>query len=517
MRRNIGDEVHAPQHTARVNEKRVPLGERRVLVVGRPHYAVGVTHGVVDVAQEGVVEPLGVRERHVLRGCIERRSDDHAVRAEKLFGIVTQSLALDRSTRGRCLRIPPQQHPSAVEVGQADLVAMLVRKTERWSECSLGEHDRESTVTCRPGVPRVPDDVRNEGHSEAHLSRDYARPVLTAFVTHNPEDLHAYYGRALPELQRVAKVVLNPLARDLEPHELIAAATDCDVIIAHRATPGGAEVFASLPRLTAFLRCAVDISTIDVPAASRAGVLIAHADKSFIASTAELALALMLDVARNVSASTIDHQQGRAAPQRTGRQLRGRTVGIIGYGSIGRYLAQLLRDVGMQVAIHDPGAEAAVISDRFEALSLPQLLGTSEFVLPLAPSNPSTHNLINAETLALMRRGSLLVNVSRGELLDEDAVAAALDSGHLGGLAMDVGRAPDQRPSPALARRPGVVATPHLGGLTPENADAQAMSSVEQVKAIATGIEPPRSVNVEHATRLRTWWNANPANATPHG
>jgi D-3-phosphoglycerate dehydrogenase / 2-oxoglutarate reductase len=95
--------------------------------------------------------------------------------------------------------------------------------------------------------------------------------------------------------------------------------------------------------------------------------------------------------------------------------------------------------------------------------------------------------------------------VSRGELIDEAAVADALESGHLGGFAMDVGRATDQRPSPNLAARPGVVATPHLGGLTPENADAQALSSVEQVRAMLAGDVPPRTVNADDARRLRAW------------
>ncbi len=332
----------------------------------------------------------------------------------------------------------------------------------------------------------------------------------TVFLTHNPEDLEAYYARALPELERVATVVRNPLPRDLTPTELASAASGCQVIVAHRSTPGGAELFAALPDLLAFLRCAVDISTIDLDAANTHGVLIANADKSFVASTAELALALMLDLARNVSESTLDYRSSGQAPQRTGRQLRGRTAGIIGYGSIGSYLARVLRDLGMRVVISDPEAKTAVANDGFEALELADLLQTSDFVLPLAPSIPSTHNIINATSLALMRPGALLVNVSRGELLDEDAVTAALDSGRLGGLAIDVGRAPDQRPSPALAKRPGVVATPHLGGLTPENADAQAMSSVEQVAAIAGGAMPPRSVNPESARRLRAWWQSGP-------
>ena len=330
--------------------------------------------------------------------------------------------------------------------------------------------------------------------------------MLTAFLTHNPEDLEAYYGRALPELKSIAHVVFNPLDRDLTTPELIAAAKDCDVIVAHRATPGDADLFVALPKLLAYLRCAVDISTIDVPAANAAGVLIGHADKSFVPSTAELALALMLDLARNVSESTIDYHRGLTPPQRPGLQLHGRTAGIIGYGAIGSYLAGLLGGIGMRVIVADPVADAT--SDGFEQTNLDELLACSDFVLPLAPASVDTENLIDAGALAIMRPGTMLVNVSRGELVDELAVASALDSGHLGGFAMDVGRAPDQRPSPVLAGRRGVVATPHLGGLTPENADAQAMSSVEQVRAMLAGAMPPRAVNANEAFRLRRWWES---------
>ncbi len=329
--------------------------------------------------------------------------------------------------------------------------------------------------------------------------------MLTAFLTHNPEDLDAYYARALPELATIARVVSNPLDRDLTTPELIAAAKECDVIIAHRSTPAEADLFDAVPGLLAFLRCAVDISTIDVAAASTAGVLIGRADKSFVPSTAELALALTLDLSRNVSNSTIDYRDGLAPPQRPGRQLRGRTAGIIGYGAIGSYLAELLRAIGMRVVVCDPITDARL--DGFEQMQLDQLLNCSDIVLPLAPASADTENIIDEDALAAMREGTLLVNVSRGELVDEDAVAAALDSGHLGGFAMDVGRAPDQRPSPVLAGRPGVVATPHLGGLTPENADAQALSSVEQVQSILAGEMPPRAVNAGDAHRLRRWWD----------
>jgi D-3-phosphoglycerate dehydrogenase len=328
--------------------------------------------------------------------------------------------------------------------------------------------------------------------------------VLRTFLTHNPEDLEAYYGRVLAELRMVADVVLNPFDRDLTTDELVEHAAGCQVVIAHRATPGEGALFDRNTDVVAFLRTAVDISTIDVGAASRNGVLVACADKSFVPSTAEIALALMLDLARNVSESTIDYRRGGQPSQRPGFQLRGRTAGLIGCGAIGSYLCDALVALGVEVLVADPYTQVSGVGIR--QVELTELLAESDFVLPLAASTPETQNLIDADALALMKPGAMLVNVSRGELLDEQAVAAAIDTGRLGGLAMDVGRAPDQRPAPELAARPGVVATPHLGGLTRENADAQAMSSVEQVRAIVAHELPPRAVNADHASRLRAWW-----------
>jgi D-3-phosphoglycerate dehydrogenase len=328
--------------------------------------------------------------------------------------------------------------------------------------------------------------------------------VLRVFVTHNPEDLDAYFGRALPRLTAIAHVAVNPTGVDLSTPDLITHAAGYDVVIAHRATPGESALFERSPGLVAFLRTAVDVSTVDVEAASRHGVLVAHAAKSFVASTAELALALTLDLLRNVTESTLDYRSGAEPPQRPGRQLRGRVAGIIGYGAIGSYLADALRALGVEVLVCDPAVDAT--ADGFEQVAFDELLRRSEIVYPLAPAQLSTTDLIDATAIAAMRPGVLLVNVSRGELLDERAVATGLDSGRLGGLALDVGRAADQRPSPGLAGRPGVVATPHLGGLTPENADAQSASAVEQVRAMLDGAMPPRAVNPEHAARLHRWW-----------
>ena len=330
---------------------------------------------------------------------------------------------------------------------------------------------------------------------------------MRVFVTHNPEDLAAYYGRALPELRLLTKrdgapidVVLNPLERDLTTSELIEAATGCDVIVAHRSTPGEAELFPALPDLVAFLRCAVDISTVDVDAASAAGVLVARADKSFVPSTAELALGLLLDCARTIAASTIDYRNAKQPPQRPGWQLAGQTAGILGYGAIGSYLAGLLTGIGMRVLVHDPFVTE--VSGTAELVERDQLLADADAVFPLAQATPETENMVDADFLAQMKPGATLINVSRGELLDDNAVFAALESGQLGALGLDVGRAADQRPAPLLAVHQRCVATPHLGGLTPQNADAQAMSSVEQISSMIAGKVPARSMNADTAVRL---------------
>jgi D-3-phosphoglycerate dehydrogenase len=130
------------------------------------------------------------------------------------------------------------------------------------------------------------------------------------------------------------------------------------------------------------------------------------------------------------------------------------------------------------------------------------LLERSDYVVCLAIAVPETENLMNDAAFARMKAGASFVNVSRGNLVDEAALARALDSGHIRGAAMDVGRAPDQMPTPALARRHDVIATPHVGGLTPQAIEHQALETVAQVAEIVKGRAPKGAVNVPQATRL---------------
>ena len=153
----------------------------------------------------------------------------------------------------------------------------------------------------------------------------------------------------------------------------------------------------------------------------------------------------------------------------------------------------------MKVLVSDPYAQ--VDDRRFIKLPLDELLGQADYVVCLAIANEETENLMDAAAFARMKPDAFFINMSRGNLVDEAALAKALTEGRIAGAAMDVGRAPDQMPSPELARLPNVIATPHIGGLTPPASESQAFDTVRQVEALVKGEVPPGAANLESWTR----------------
>jgi D-3-phosphoglycerate dehydrogenase len=322
-------------------------------------------------------------------------------------------------------------------------------------------------------------------------------PII--FLAHTPAMRGSYYGEAaIAGLRALGTLRLHDGDAALDPAQLAAAAADAAVIVADRMTEGSGSVFAALPRLSAFVRVAVDIRNVDVPAASAAGVLVTRAGPGFISSVVELVLGMAIDLARGVSTYAAAYRTGRPPNAVMGRQLAGSTLGIIGYGSIGRQLAPVATALGMNVLVADPHA---AVDAPFAQVTLEQLLAGSDFVVCLAVATTSTENLVDAAAFARMRSDAFFINVSRGGLVDEVALEAALREGRIAGAALDVGRAPDQMPSLALAARPDVVATPHIGGLTPPAIAAQALETVRQVEAILRGEAPPGAVNAACWTR----------------
>ena len=323
---------------------------------------------------------------------------------------------------------------------------------------------------------------------------------MKVLLTHTPQFRRQYYGeRSLKGLQAVAHVVLNEADDALDTAALIEAARDVDIIVADRLTEGPGEIFPRLPKLRAFVRCAVDIRNIDVEAASAAGVLVTRAGPGFVPSVAELALGFLVDLSRGISRATADYHSGRMPEVAMGRQLSGCTVGIIGYGSIGRYLAPILKSLGMTVLIADP----FVTVDRAdgEQVSLEELLGKADYVICLAVANEQTEKLIGPAALARMRPDAFFINLSRGNLVDEAALSAALRENRIAGAAMDVGRARDQMPTPEVAKLENVIATPHIGGLTQPAIESQSSETVRQVEAIINGRVPHGAVNANQWTR----------------
>ncbi len=321
-----------------------------------------------------------------------------------------------------------------------------------------------------------------------------SRRRLRVYLSHAPEARANYYGdEALAKLREVAEVRLNEADRDLSGRELAEAAQGCDAIVSYRLSHGPAALFENAPDLVAFLRCAVDIRDVDVRAADAQGVLVTRATPGFVPAVAELALGMMVDLARGVSAATESYHRGETPAARIGRQLAGSTLGVVGYGAIGRRLGEAALALGMRVLVSDPRARAE--DPRIAQVELPELLGEADFVVCLAVATAETENLMDAAAFARMKRGAYFLNPSRGNLVDEAALRAALDSGHLAGAALDVGRAPDQMPTPGLAAHPRVVATPHVGGLTPQATLHQAMDTVRQVAALAAGRLPDNAVN----------------------
>jgi D-3-phosphoglycerate dehydrogenase len=319
---------------------------------------------------------------------------------------------------------------------------------------------------------------------------------LNILLTHSPEAMALYYGeRALARLRTVGEVKLNEKSSPLEGKELIAAAEDCDLIVSYRQSPAPAELFQSLPRLVAFLRCAIDIRNVDVAAASRAGVLVTQASAGFVTSVSEMVLGFLVDLSRGITRSTMQYRAGSVPRALMGKELKGSTLGVIGYGAIGKEVVRIAKALGMRVLINDPYVKG------IEQVSLDELLTQSDFVVPLAVASAETENLIDAKAFAKMKKGAYLINVSRGDLVDEAALEAALDSGKLAGCAMDVGRGPDQMPTSRLAARPDVIATPHTAGLTVPAIEHQSMETVAQAAEIVRGKAPKGAVNAEHWKR----------------
>ena len=187
---------------------------------------------------------------------------------------------------------------------------------------------------------------------------------------------------------------------------LAAAAADCDIIVSDRRAEGSADLLSRLPRLVALCRCAVDIRNVDVAAASAQGILVTQASAGFMTAVAEWVLGVMIDLSRHLSAAVLQYRAGAQPPARMGRELRGATLGLIGYGQIGRQLADVALALGMRVVVCDPYAR--VVHPALSQLPLPELLAAADHVVCLAGATAETENLMDAAAFAAMKPSAFL-------------------------------------------------------------------------------------------------------------
>ena len=266
------------------------------------------------------------------------------------------------------------------------------------------------------------------------------------------------------------------------PAELRADLSDADALIVRSATTVTAELIAAAPALRVVARAGTGVDNVDIAAASERGIVVLNAPGANSVSVAEHVFALMLASARSVALADAQMKGGRWCKKSLrGAELRGKTLGVVGLGRIGREVVRRALAFDMAVVAHDPFIAVQMADDLgIELVALDTLLERADFITLHLPSTEATRGLLDAERLSRCRPGVRIINTARGDLLDEAALAAAIEAGRVAGAALDVFR---QEPPPdtALTGLPQVVATPHIAGAT---AEAQQLVGLEA----ATGV-----------------------------
>ncbi|WP_129660471.1 NAD(P)-dependent oxidoreductase [Rothia halotolerans] len=258
--------------------------------------------------------------------------------------------------------------------------------------------------------------------------------------------------------------------------------------IVRAAVTVGEDELAAMPRMRVLARTGVGTDQVDLDAAARRGIPVAVTPGTNTHAVAEGAFAHLLHLVKRLAPLTELIRSGGWA-ERTSipvGDLEGATLGIVGYGRIGRRVHALAEAFGMTVLAHDPVAE---VPPAIRAGSLEELLAASDAVTLHLPLLEQTRHVIDAAALSRMREGAILVNVSRGGLIDEDAALAALESGRLAGLGLDAFDPEPARPHP-LYRHPATVLTPHVMGLSARAAEATFVAAAQAVRAVLDGGAP---------------------------
>ncbi|WP_019544805.1 phosphoglycerate dehydrogenase [Streptomyces sulphureus] len=280
--------------------------------------------------------------------------------------------------------------------------------------------------------------------------------------------------------------------------ELLPAIADVDAILVRSATKVDDEAIAAAGKLKVIARAGVGLDNVDVPAATKAGVMVVNAPTSNIVTAAELACGLLIATARNIPQATGSLKNGEWKRSKyTGVELSEKTLGVVGLGRIGVLVAQRMSAFGMKVVAYDPFVQPARAAQMgVKLLSLDELLEVSDFVTVHLPKTPETAGLIGDEALHKVKPSVRIVNAARGGIVDEDALASALKEGRVAGAGLDVYASEPCTDSPLFAFDQ-VVCTPHLGASTGEAQEKAGIAVAKSVRLALAGELVPDAVNVQ--------------------
>jgi len=278
---------------------------------------------------------------------------------------------------------------------------------------------------------------------------------------------------------------------------LLAALAEADAVLVRSATQTDAEAIAAAPRLKVIARAGVGLDNVDVPAATTAGVMVVNAPTSNIVSAAELTMTHLLASARFFGAGHASLKEGRWERKRlTGVELYDKTLGIIGLGRIGGLVAERAKSFGMDLIGYDPYISASRAAQMgVKVMELDELVEQADFLTVHMPKTPETVGMIGREQLAKAKQGVRIVNVARGGIVDEEALAEAVAAGRVGGAGIDVWSTEPPEHS-ELMELDAVNVTPHLGASTDEAQEKAGVAVARSVRLALAGELVPDAVNV---------------------
>lgn len=274
--------------------------------------------------------------------------------------------------------------------------------------------------------------------------------------------------------------------------ELIQVLPEYDALVVRSRTKVNAKMIAAAgPNLKVIGRAGVGVDNIDVPAALAKGLTVVNSPLAATQAVAELTLGHMLALARNIPGMDASMKQAKWEKSAfMGSELNGKTLGLLGIGRIGMAVATLAKAFGMKVVAYDPVFNPGEIQGRgAEAASFEDVLSRADYLSLHMPLTGQTKDLLGAEQFARMKTGARLVCLARGGVVNEDALRAALDEGHLAGAALDV-FASEPPQAGSLAEHPKVIASPHVGAQTKEAQTRAGVAIAEEVLTVLQGKEP---------------------------